>query len=501
MLSPSNIHHKKTMFDPEFYPTPRELAFDMIAPHIPSFQKWDKPMNILEPSAWSGAILDRIAWVSWFSRERTKLFAIEKSIDLQATLKGKWYKLIDTDFLSYKKDLDFDLIIMNPPFSNADDHFLKAWEIAENTDIVCLMNAETIRNPYSQKRQLVNQIIEDNGWSVEYREWAFTDAERKTGIDIAIVRVTKKTESARFSFDGMETEKIEMNEEILQNELATRDMIQNIIDDYARSRDMFAEWMKLIQKSALIASSITDNYNIKPFEIAGEGWSLNERYTHFVDELKYGIWNRIARELQIQKYMTSKLQTDFRTFIKEQWSLSITHENIRSFADMIFQNRWNILDNCILEVFDELTRYYKDNREYVEWWKTNEKWKVPKKFILPNWVETKWSGWFSINYWRTERMNDIDKALCYIEWLKFENIQSIQDSIEKSFKNWDGKAESTFFEIKYYLKWTVHMKWKSEELRKEFNMRACSWKAWLPEAEHDEWKKSRRQKETWIIII
>jgi hypothetical protein len=58
---------------------------------------------------------------------------------------------------------------MNPPFSNADDHFLKAWEIAENTDIVCLMNAETIRNPYSQKRQLVNRIIEDNGGSVEYR--------------------------------------------------------------------------------------------------------------------------------------------------------------------------------------------------------------------------------------------------------------------------------------------------------------------------------------------
>jgi len=39
----------------------------------------------------------------------------------------------------------------------------------------------------------------------------------------------------------MKTDKIEMNEEILQNEVATRDMIQNIIDDYARSRDMFAE--------------------------------------------------------------------------------------------------------------------------------------------------------------------------------------------------------------------------------------------------------------------
>jgi hypothetical protein len=129
---------------------------------------------------------------------------------------------------------------MNPPFSNGDEHFLKAWEISENTDIVCLLNAETIRNPYSQKRKLIKQIIESHG-TVEYIQNAFSDAERKTNVEIALVRVKKITERSRFSFDGMETEKIEMNEEILQNELATRDMIQNIIDDYARSRDMFSE--------------------------------------------------------------------------------------------------------------------------------------------------------------------------------------------------------------------------------------------------------------------
>lgn len=491
------------MFDPEFYPTPRDLAFKMILPHIPDIQKWDKPMNILEPSAWSGAILDTIKSVSGYNKERTKLFAIEHSTDLQATLKGKGYKLIDTDFLGYVKDIDFDLIIMNPPFSNWDEHFLKAWEIAENTDIVCLLNAETIRNPYSQKRKLVQHIVESHG-TVEYIQNAFSDAERKTSVEIALVRVKKVTERSRFSFDGMETEKIEMNEEILQNELATRDMIQNIIDDYARSRDMFAEWMKLIEKSGRIASSITDNYNLKPFDIAWEGGSLGERYTHYVDELKYGIWNMIARELNIQKYMTSKLQTDFRTFIKEQGSLAITHANIRNFADMIFENRGNILENCIVEVFDEFTRYHKENREHVEWWKTNDKWKVSKKIILPNWVShSDWisDNWYSINWAYSTKMDDIDKALCYIDGIKYENIQATRQAIEKSFKNSPWIAESTFFSIRYYKKWTVHLTWKDEDLRKEFNMRACAGKAWLPDAEKDTWKKSRQQKETGIIII
>lgn len=491
------------MFDPEFYPTPNDLIFKMISPHIPEIWNWQKPMNILEPSAGAWAILDRIKWLSGYNDRRIKLFAIEKSIDLQATLKGKWFKLIDTDFLNYVKDLDFDLIIMNPPFSNWDEHFLKAWEISENTDIVCILNAETIRNPYSQKRQLVKRIIEDNNGTIEFIEGAFKEADRKTNIDIALVRVTKKTEWTRFSFDWMKTEKVEMNEDLFQNEVATRDMIQNIIDDYVRSRDMFADWMKLIQKSANIAKSISDNYWFNPFEIAWKDGSLNERYTYFVDELKYWVWNKLATELNIQKYMTSKLQTDFRTFIKEQGSLAITHENIRAFADMIFMNRWNILDNCIVEVFDELTKYDKDNREYVEGWKTNDKWKIPKKIILPYWITYSdyWDWKYRVNYNHSAKIDDIDKSLCYIEWLKFEDITTTRKRIEESFEKSPGIAESLFFNIRYYKKWTVHLTWKDEILRKEFNMRACAWKAWLPAEEKDEWKKSRRQKETWIIII
>ena len=489
------------MFDPEFYPTPKDLAFEMVAPHFESFRKWDKPMNILEPSAWSWAILDVIAGVSGFSRDRCKLFAIEKSIDLQATLKGKGYKLIDTDFLNYQKDIDFDLIVMNPPFSNGDEHFLKAWEIAENTDIVCLLNAETIKNPYTKSRQLLLKIIEDNDGTYEFRREAFIDAERKTSVEVELVRVKKVTEKSRFSFDGMETEEIKMDEDIFQNELATRDMIQNIIDDYGRSRDLFAEGMKLIEKSGRIAKSITDNYGLKPFEIASEGGSMNERYTHFVDELKYGIWNMIARELNIQKYMTSKLQTDFRTFIKEQGSLAITHENIRAFADMIFENRGNILDNCITEVFDEFTKYHKENREYVEWWKTNDRWKVTKKVIIPRLVN--WESWkeYRLEYSYGSRLDDVDKALCYIQGIPFDTITPTRKRMEDSFKRTPWECDSMFFSIRYYKKWTVHLVWKDEKLRKEFNMRACSGKMWLPEAEQDEWKKSRQQKSTGVVLM
>ena len=39
---------------------------------------------------------------------------------------------------------------MNPPFSEGDKHLLKAINIMKNGgQIVCILNAETIKNPYS----------------------------------------------------------------------------------------------------------------------------------------------------------------------------------------------------------------------------------------------------------------------------------------------------------------------------------------------------------------
>lgn len=487
------------MFDPEFYPTPSNLVLDMISPYLSRVNAYNTPMNILEPSAGSWAILDVLKNII-NSNRNIHLFAIEQSLELQAMLRGKKYNLIDTDFLSYQKDMEFDLIVMNPPFSNWDEHFLKAWDIAENTDIVCLLNAETIKNTYSEKRKLVERIIKDNNWTVTYIQDAFKNADRKTSIEIAMVRVKKVTEKTRFSFDWMKTEKIEMNEDILQNELATRDMIQNIIDDYARSRDMFAEWMKLIQQSQNIASSISNNYELKAFQIAWNDWPMNDRYTDFITKFKQGIWNKIAKELNIEKYMTSGLREDFSKYMKDQWTLAISHENIRSFADMIFGNRWNIMEKAIHEVFDEFTKYHTENRVYIEGWKTNDKWKVSKKVILPRYVELKWSGWMQIEYSKIFKMNDIDKALCYISWIPYESITTIEKALEEDFKVWNKKTESTFFEIRYFLKWTVHLIWKDKKLMDEFNMRACAGKNWLPESEKDKWKKSKQQKSTWIII-
>jgi hypothetical protein len=53
-------------------------------------------------------------------------------------------------------------------------------------------------------------------------------------------------------------------------------------------------------------------------------------------------------------------------------------------------------------------------------------------------------------------------------------------ALEISFRNHPGWSESTFFEMKYYKKGTLHLKFKDEALWNDFNLAAARGRNWLP---------------------
>src|SRR5690606_30206880 len=138
-------------------------------------------LQILEPSAGKGDILDAIANRSSYGHSRTdNLYAIEIEPDLTAILRDKEYRVIGSDFLKYFGHHHFDLVLMNPPFSTGLDHILKAWEVvADGGRVVCILNAETIRNPHTGKHKLLANLIDQHG-KVEFIGSPFTSAERRT---------------------------------------------------------------------------------------------------------------------------------------------------------------------------------------------------------------------------------------------------------------------------------------------------------------------------------
>lgn len=138
------------MYNAAFYPTPAPVAARMLA--MIELPRWDK-LRVLEPSAGKGDLADALI----ASRNRVTLpsgrevqrdtagmaaavHCIEPEPDLQAALRGKGYRLVAHDFLTFAPEEPYNLILMNPPFAHGDAHLLHAWEILEDGDVLCLLN-------------------------------------------------------------------------------------------------------------------------------------------------------------------------------------------------------------------------------------------------------------------------------------------------------------------------------------------------------------------------
>jgi len=67
------------------------------------------------------------------------------------------------------------------------------------------------------------------------------------------------------------------------------------------------------------------------------------------------------------------------------------------------------LENAIVEVFEELTKYDNENRFYPEGWKTNDSWKVNKKFNKSETAELLGISRVSIHNWVKEFDSARDK--------------------------------------------------------------------------------------------
>jgi hypothetical protein len=121
-------------------------------------------------------------WGESRNDSRIHVDVIENYPDLISVLHGKEYDVVGYDWLTYDGVSYYDAIVMNPPYSEGAKHCLKAFDFMHNGEIVCLLNEETIKNPYTEERKRLVKIIEQFG-DVEYLGDCFSTAERQTSVD------------------------------------------------------------------------------------------------------------------------------------------------------------------------------------------------------------------------------------------------------------------------------------------------------------------------------
>jgi len=472
-----------------FYPTPRNLIAKMLS------KVQGEPVKILEPSAGKGDIIEAIQDKY---PHRPDISAIEIDPDLQATLRGKNINVIDSDFLTYSGYDKFDLIIANPPFDDGDKHLLKAIDILYRGEIVFLLNAETIKNPCTNIRKSLAVKLTELNADIEYIQGAFKNAERQTGVEIALVYIKVEKTVEDDLFKGCDDKTEEANPEIEKNyEVSTGKTVEELVAEYNQIVnigiqtiiDYYQNYKKIGQYIAL--NKEKSGYEYKDVDMTTQ---MQGQVNIFLKKVRVDFWRKTLDLPQIKKRLTHKKQGEFEIRLTQYSNMDFTESNIRQFAINLIVEFNQILMDAVLDVFDKFTikHYFSDgalhekNIHYFNGWKTNNAFKVGKKVIIPiyggysNGAFTSWSGEWKLDYSCEEGLRDIDIVMNYFDG--GSNHISISAAIRDAFEcGQSSKILSTYFEITCYKKGTIHLTFRDENILRRFNRAACLGKKWLPQ--------------------
>lgn len=430
------------MFDSEFFPTPLSVI------ELMGIDCYDKVC--LEPSSGKGDIIDYLN-----TNGAHEVLACEKNKDL-ATISASKAQLIGNDFFTITAEQvsHVNLIVMNPPFSNADKHILHAWNIApEGCEIVSLCNWETINNSYGYGRSELNRNINDYGTSENLGN-CFASAERKTNVEIGLVRLFKPVLSDDFNWDGFF---YSIETEGQQDGLMSYNEVRAIVNTYVAAVKCFDRAYEIGQE----LSSLTGE---RAFEIVvGQQKNICTK-EQFAREFQIKQWKRVFAKLNIEKYVTNGVMKDINKFTQSRLNYPFTMKNVYRMIDIIIGTREATMNRAICEAIDNFTRNTHENRFGVEGWKTNEGHLLNKKFICSNIAEDcKWSG-LKMHYQShsMDYLDDLNKAICYLTGTDFSTIPRLRNVDEKPTPNY--WYDWGFFEFKVFKKGTGHFKFKDEKV-------------------------------------
>lgn len=433
--------------------------------------------NVLEPHAGKGNIVDYL--VNFKKIEKSRIDVCELDNNLQMILRSKNYRLVDYDFLNYFPDKYYRLIIMNPPFSNADQHLDHALNIRQGAEIISLYPTESINNPYSKLRKSVLYKIKQLNGTIENLGSCFVDSERSTRVEVSLIKIPYSPKDIKSEFDvsefNFDSKSVNFNYDELNNQLARTDLIDNLVDRHLAIRNSLKEYINALNKIKFYSKDYITIYESDFKEC--DSTSLDIYYQNLCNMLKKKSWDQLLYKTDFSNKLTSEIRKNFYNFIDSQESLSFNKHNIEKLFDTLFLNKSNIINDCIEKVFDSITNYSKDNITEIETWKTNKSWKVNKKFIVPK-VLT-YSNSLEVLSNRVETITDIEKAMYFILGKEFVESKSITHLIKTNRYLTGTWYESELFLFKGFKKGTMHLQFKDEFLLNQFNMIASKCKNWI----------------------
>lgn len=536
-----------------FYPTPPEVA-DLLLEGI----EWEKGPVVLEPSAGTGNIVHAVLKEFYESRYRycdAKInvdcveidphlrsvlryeFMGEKEQDLWKQKKAledkKTYdrernqyrelnyhdsallksvtegikvlqsgdvRIVHDNFLDFDTFKQYDVIVMNPPFADGDAHLLKAIQLQSRSGgiIRCILNAETIRNPFTNRRRLLQKQLLDMNAEVTFHQNAFSDGERKTDVEIAIVKIeipAVKQESVIFDRLKKAYRIDEPTSDV--HDMTVSDFMEQIVSLYKvecnAGIDLIREYSAM--KPYILGSFENDrHYNYPTLTLCvGEPVRLSRGTVPSVNDylklVRSKYWQALFTNKEFIGRLTSNLREKYMGKIEQLANYDFTLFNIQSIAAEMNAEMGKGIEDTIVALFDKMTEQHSwypetaKNVHYYNGWKTNKVHKLNSKVILPIY------GVFATYAWTSETFRvaeaertiaDIEKVFDYLDGDMTAPV-SLHGALQRACE--EGRTRNIqckYFDVTLYKKGTMHIRFHNQELVDRFNIYCCRKKNWLP---------------------
>lgn len=405
--------------------------------------------------------------------------------------------VVHDDFMTFNSRKHYDLIVMNPPFQDGDAHLLKAIQMQERYGgtIRCILNAETLRNPYTNRRKILMQKLQQLGAEISYEENAFRDADRQARVDVAIIKISIPMPTYESDiFNRLKKAQEESQpKQADPTDLVENDFVKQIIKQFELEADTGCELIRQYIATMPYIQSSYDKELSKPIiQLAINSDhaccgipSVND----FLKAVRKKYWKALFQHPKFTRQLTSKLQSELYHRVNEMEAVDFSEFNIRCLMAEMNARVIQGIQDAIMELFETLTAkhaYYdecKANIHYYNGWCSNKAHKINSKVIIPI------NGAFAVYGWTDDVINihniysvlsDIERALNYLDGnvtipVNLERQLRLANSAKKT-KN----IQLKYFDVSFYKKGTCHIKFTCPELLDRFNIYASRCKAWLP---------------------
>lgn len=484
----------------DYYPTPKELIAKMLE---------GIKLSEIEETLDLGAGRGEIGTYIYEARERGDYYhrrggaidVIEINPDFQHILRGKEFRLVHDDIRTFKTHKVYDLIIGNLPFSIGAECLDVALRLVEHNGghLRVLVNAETIRNPFTNLRKSVVKRLADLGAEIEYLPKEFTSGERPTQVEAALIKLhVERPDAPSIILDSLRKAAAVEVEEEQPAALVGSDFVTALI---ARFNVECRAGIKLISEYFALLPHIADrikrdddehDYSKPLIELKVEG-AYRTKAAHvnkYLSGLRHKYWSLLLRDPRFSASYTSNILKELDSKLDELKDYDFSLFNIQALIEEMRGKIVEGIEKSILALFDKLTQKYaydesiqNGNVWFYSGWKSNQAHKVNRKVVLPMYLLEQGFDRLRFRYESSAELTDMVKVFNYLSDDRTNVRLLVSGACASAERREDFRnIDLSYFEISCFKKGTVHIRFTNQKLLEKFNIFAAQRKKWLPPA-------------------